>query len=244
MADASGGYVLIYRRLLDHPAFRNPAEAMAFAYLVVNASWRPARVRYKERTITLQRGQLAMSVRDFAAAMVRSKSWADRFLKRLANRDMIETADGTGVNVITICNYSEYQAETYDGGTVVELKPGQDRDTEQRRERKKEEYTLPLERENKVSGFSRAREDFSMPDWMPLDAWSDWLDMRRRIRKPATAAAQRLAVNRLTQFMAKGHDPRKILERAILHSWQGLFADDKDGTTYSQQKQSAWDGRL
>jgi hypothetical protein len=93
------GYVRIHRTLIGHPAFRNDAEAMAFAWLVAKAAWKGARVRYKDRAITLSRGQIAISVRDFANAMDRDKAWIERLLKRLRAETMIETRHETGVTV-------------------------------------------------------------------------------------------------------------------------------------------------
>jgi len=37
-------------------------------------------VRYKDRSIILERGQLAVSIRDFADAMDRDKAWIERLL--------------------------------------------------------------------------------------------------------------------------------------------------------------------
>src|SRR3546814_19513911 len=71
---SDGGFVKVYRSLLGHHVFRNDAEAMAFAWLVIRASWKPSRVSYKDRMLNLGRGQLAMSVRDMAAAMERDKT--------------------------------------------------------------------------------------------------------------------------------------------------------------------------
>jgi DNA-binding transcriptional regulator YhcF (GntR family) len=132
------GFVQIHRKLLGHPAFRNDAEAMAFAWLVVRASWKACRVRYKDRLIELGRGQLAISVRDFAAAMDRDKAWIERLLKRLRSEAMIETRNETGVNVVTICKYAEYQAADKLGETPkqtpAETGARQAQDTEQLRE--------------------------------------------------------------------------------------------------------------
>lgn len=112
------GFCLIHRSLLGHPEFRNDGEAMAFAWLVLRASWKPARVRYKGKTINLERGQLSLSVRDFAAAIDRPKGWVERLLKRLENGTMVETRSETGVTVITICNYDKYQAQQDSRRTV------------------------------------------------------------------------------------------------------------------------------
>lgn len=103
------GFALIHRTLLDHPAFRDGSEAMAFGWMIVRASWRDTVVRYKGHRIELRRGQLAISVRDMAAQMNRDKGWIERLWKRLKQETMIETDNKTGVAVITICNYDEYQ---------------------------------------------------------------------------------------------------------------------------------------
>lgn len=140
------GYVRIHRALCGHPAFRNDAEAMAFAWMIAKAAWRPTRVRYKERGICLLRGQLAISVRDFAKAMDRDKAWVERLLKRLRGETMIEVRHETGVNVITVCNYEQFQTEqdrrkTPDE-TRAETDARQGRDTEQGME-EREEVNIP-----------------------------------------------------------------------------------------------------
>jgi len=118
------GYARIHRSVLDHPAFRNDAEALAFAWLVLRAGWKAGRVRYKQRSIALRRGQLALSIRDFAAAMDRPKGWVERLFVRLRADAMIETAVGQGVLVVTICNYDRYQADSGAGETAGETGAG------------------------------------------------------------------------------------------------------------------------
>lgn len=148
----SGGYVRLYRSLLGHAAFRNDAEAMAFAWMIARAAWRPTKVRYRERTISLVRGQLAVSIRDLAEHLDRPKGWTERLLKRLKSETMIETASETGVLVITICKYKDYQGENDKretvNGTTRRTGAGQGQDTEQRREENKNKFI------GDFSGFS------------------------------------------------------------------------------------------
>lgn len=153
------GYVRLYRTIVGHPAFRNDAEAMAFAWMVLKAAWKPATVRYKGHDIEIKRGELTVSIRDFADRMDRPKGWAERLFARLREHGMIEqknrtqvgtqvgthggTVGGTPAQVITICNYDDYQADLQQvgtpNGTPLETGARQRPDTEQRREEEKEE---------------------------------------------------------------------------------------------------------
>jgi len=155
------GYARIHRALLDHPAFRNDAEAMAFAWLVLRAGWKAGRVRYKQRSIELRRGQLALSIRDFATAMDRPKGWVERLFVRLRDETMIETMIGHGVLIITICNYDKYQADTGAGETPAGTRSGPPSDTDKEGEESKK-GNLPLKAAAGV-GKTYLPEDWAPP---------------------------------------------------------------------------------
>lgn len=135
------GYAHIHRRVLAHPVFRNEAEALAFVSMILKAAWKSTRVRYKDRVLTLHRGQVAISQRDMARALDRDKAWIERLWKRLRAEAMIEVSSEAGVAVITICNYDDYQAERGTDKapceTVDEAGARQARGTEQIREEDK-----------------------------------------------------------------------------------------------------------
>jgi hypothetical protein len=63
-----------------------------------------------------------------------------------------------------------------------------------------------------------------LPDWIDPQTWDDFEEMRRKMRKPLTDAARRLAIKRLL-FLYREHrnDPQEVLEQSILNSWQGLW---------------------
>lgn len=162
------GYVRLHRDLIDHPAFRNDAEAMAFAWMFARAAWKQCRVRYKGRPITLERGQLAISIRDMATALDRDKAWVERLFKRLKGETMIETLTEAGVSVVTICNYDKYQPKKDTDEAPCET-PGetdtrQGRDTEQIREEVKKEDNPPKPpRKRGGEGKHLLPEDWELP---------------------------------------------------------------------------------
>jgi hypothetical protein len=141
------GYVLIHRKLLKNPVFRDEPEAWAFASLVMQAAWQRTETHYKGRNIVLERGQVCISVRDFANRWGRPQAWAQRFFKRLIEAKMViqnryesDTPRDTPPNVLTICNYAKYQATPKDADTGSDTKVIRDRYTEQlRNEGMKEE---------------------------------------------------------------------------------------------------------
>jgi hypothetical protein len=61
------------------------------------------------------------------------------------------------------------------------------------------------------------------PEWVPRQTWENYMEMRKRIRKPLTEHAVELAIGKLASLAAQGHEPRAVLEQSILNSWQGLF---------------------
>ena len=210
------GYVRIHRSLLGHPAFRNDAEAMAFAWLVAKAAWQPTRVRYKERIIALDRGQLAVSVRDFATAMDRDKAWVERLLKRLKAETMVETRHETGVNVITICNYEEYQArglrhETVDE-TATETGARQGRDTEQVREE--------LKKVSSVAKATSRRAAYPPPPGVPSEIWTDYLKVRKA---KMSDTAYRRQLSKLTKLAEDGYPPGEVVAQSVEHGWPGFY---------------------
>lgn len=225
------GYARLHRSLIGHPAFRNDAEAMAFAYLVLRASWRPTRVRYKGKALSLNRGQLAISVRDFAEAMDRDKGWIERLLKRLKSETMVETLTETGVLVITICNYEKYQAandERETGGeTPGETGARQTQDTEQRIEEgnKEEEEANASSRAKRADGGRAMR----LPDdWRP-SRFADDTVAREVIDHRGTDWARRVLESFRNHWRsANGPTARKRDWQAAWANWV-IEQDKRDG---------------
>jgi hypothetical protein len=63
----------------------------------------------------------------------------------------------------------------------------------------------------------------TLPDWVPLEAFNEFVLMRKKIRKPLTPYAVELAVKTLDRLRKEGNDPKEVLEQSIFNSWQGLF---------------------
>jgi hypothetical protein len=67
----------------------------------------------------------------------------------------------------------------------------------------------------------RLHED--IPNWINSKIWADFVEMRKRNRKPLTGAAIRLTISALDKLRAQGHNPDAVLNQSIQNSWQGVF---------------------
>lgn len=169
------GWIRVEDTIFDHPAFRDDGERMLFLRLISRAAWRSHRVRYRDRMIELQRGQVAITLRDMAAISGVSKGKIEKFLKRLENEAMIETEAKTGVSVITILNYNKFQSpdnpsEDSSEDTI------EDTSKTPRRHLEDEERTLIHDNTSFSVCNAHAREaeqpkDFSRETQQAVDAW-------------------------------------------------------------------------
>jgi hypothetical protein len=64
----------------------------------------------------------------------------------------------------------------------------------------------------------------TLPDWIPVDAWGGYLDMRKKIKRPMTDRAISLAIGTLDRLRVDGNDPGAVLDQSTMNAWQGLFA--------------------
>lgn len=139
----TGGTVNISRCLWDDEAFaKDPfSEREAWIWLIAEASWKPRKKRVGDYIVSLERGQLAHSTRFLASAWRWTHSKTRRFLDRIEKLDLIRRKTDTGVSVISICKYNDYQ----NGAQAADTGPTQDRHTSDTNPNKGEirEYTSP-----------------------------------------------------------------------------------------------------
>lgn len=128
------------RGWMDSPMFGDApyTEREAWSWLVGAAVYEDSEFPINGKRIKLKRGQLSHSLRFMAEKFKWSKNKVQRFLDKLEEWDSIivknGTENGTGQNIITICNYNKYQDKREkrgtESGTAKHEKAGQDRDKE------------------------------------------------------------------------------------------------------------------
>lgn len=80
-----------------------------------------------------------------------------------------------------------------------------------------------------------------LPEWLPAQAWADWIAYRQAGKAKFTAHAAQLALIELGKLRDAGHDPQAVIEQSIYRGWSGFFPlkAQRGRGTYAQQ--SAFD---
>lgn len=133
------GVFAVDRGVFDHAVLQERSrpycKVKAWMWLVAEAAWKPMSVRVSGQWVRLERGELAHSVRFMADKWKWSKSRVHRFLIDLENESMIGTAAKTGITVISISKYDDYQRVSLpskeENGTPSGTAAGQQRDKEE-----------------------------------------------------------------------------------------------------------------
>lgn len=85
----------------------------------------------------------------------------------------------------------------------------------------------------------QAKEKFVLPDWIPLPEWNGWIEMRQKMRKPATELAQRYAVEDLQVLRINGENIKEIMRKAIVKNWLSFYAIGSNGTNHQAPPEDA-----
>ena len=127
--------------------------------------------------------------------------------------------------------------------TVFSTKGSQKRDTEP---------SLNLQENHQIDSakISVQKKKTELPEWVPLEQWNAYLEMRKKIRAPLTDRAKTLEIAKLEKLRADGHDPGTVLDQSVVKSWRGLFPvrDDRQNNNqtvaFEQTTPQGWVGRL
>lgn len=92
--------------------------------------------------------------------------------------------------------------------------------------------------EKKPPKAPQGAQSVELPDWMPVDAWDEFVAMRRAkgSRNPFTIGAAKGIVAELAKLKTEGHDPGDCLRQSVRNGWSDVYAPKhKPGASVSPQ---------
>lgn len=226
------GWILLHRKLQECEIWANSQPfdmRSAWVDLLLLANHKDAEIIFDYKPMTVKRGQYLTSVRKLSARWSWSKDRTLKYLKLLESLGMIRRDSTNQRTLITIEKYDIYQNEQDTSKdtkrTRVRTRVGHETDTG------KDTGSPQTINENNDNNDNNDKEvnPYNPLKYFPNDekldqAFIDYVNMRKKIKKPMTDKAIELAIKKLNELSNGDNDKAiAILNQSIMNSWQGLF---------------------
>jgi hypothetical protein len=76
-------------------------------------------------------------------------------------------------------------------------------------------------------GIAQLKLVSQLPDYIPEQEWRDYLEMRRRKKKPLLESTQERVFEKLWRLKNDGHPVGLVLRQSVDMGWVGLFAPSR-----------------
>ena len=218
-------YIKIPNPFKDGWIYKNEPynKITAWVDLILNAEQEDNSFRLNRKLVTIKKGQVITSVRACSFRWGWSKDKVTKFFQLLEKDKMIHRDCSVGMTIITINNYDD----------IISLKGTEDiQITEENLEilsdkEEVQEETIKVKKDKKKSEL-QTKQFYDDPKLN--QAFIDFVEMRKKIKKPMTDRAVTLAKNKLAKYAAIPFSDDintvqaiKILEQSILNSWQDVY---------------------
>jgi hypothetical protein len=226
----------VARSVWDCEAFMRQkfTQREAWLWLVGAAVWKQTKVNIEGRWVTLERSEFCYSSRFLAKKWRWKKDAVLRFMKHLKNEAMIRAreraSDRDSIPVYSVCKYNEFQVVGLPSAPANAPADAPPNAPAVRQPCAKEEALQTLETlEQPEEGAPKGAVVLTLPskpvlpDWLPMNAWRGYCEMRRKARKPVTDHARDLILSKLDRWRMSGHDPGAILDNSTANGWTGIF---------------------
>ena len=198
------GHVKLHRKSLESAVFESEPMWRLWTYLLMSANWAS---RQLPDGTTLAPGEMVLGYRRICEDLKWGTSKTVRWMRRLEVLGNIKThpRSGTLAQVISICNWSDYQSDQNATGNAT----GNEKEKSKKSKNSKAPVSFPEKLDNDAF---RA-------------AWTCWTNHRTEIRKPLKLTQTEAMLKKLATW---GPD-RAIaaINYTIEKGWQGLREPDE-----------------
>jgi predicted transcriptional regulator len=230
------GFFGLWRKLFLSEIWKMPPVYLrVWLWILGDVQWKI----YEAKTATqfviyVLPGQKITSLNDIANGVswdewgkekVPNRKTISTVLEWLQNRGQINAESNNRHTFISVVKWDTYQAQLQDKVTEKVTPNGHPMDsrTDSRTDTNKKDY-----KGRKVKTESKTL-CVSPPEWMPLEAWNSFVNMRESIKKSLSDDGAKIAFNKLEKWKEDGHDIEEILNNSTMNKWQGLFGPKSNG---------------
>jgi hypothetical protein len=212
------GWIKLHRSIMSNEIWLSQkfTDSQAWIDLIMLANHKGAFIKKHGVRLQVPRGCVGWSEVSLSKRWKWSRGKVRRFFVFLVQQNMIEMEQQINKlsTLIKILKYDVYQE------AEQQTEQQNEQQTEQQTDIKR--YTNKNDKKEK-NEKKKPNNGFLLPDWIPMEPWLGYVEMRSSIKKPLTDRAKVLAVASLQKLKGEGHPPEGVLNQSIFHSWQGLF---------------------
>ena len=165
----------------------------------------------------------------------------DGWIAELSGQNCIVRYKHDGAEYIQIEKWLEHQRIDKPSASKI---PAFGEDSEKIREDSKNLLGRKGREWNGVEGNGNGKDArVDIPDWLPLNEWEAFKQMRIKAKKPMTPHAEALLIKKLEGYTNKGHDPAEVLNQSTISNWSNIYEpkENKNESTGNRTKQSPHD---
>ena len=205
------GFIYLHRKMLDWEWYDDINTCRVFLHCLFRANWKPC----KWHGVEIEAGQFITSLQTLANETGLSVRQIRTALEHLISTGEVTSKSHNKFRIITVNNWERYQA----------IDKQDDKQPTKKRQRSDKQPTTDEERNKEIKKINKY-----YPGDENLDkAFSDYVSMRKQIKKPMSDRAVELAMKKLDDLSAGDKDTAiAILNQSIMNSWQGLFELKRD----------------
>jgi len=209
MADA---FIKLHRKMLDWEWYDDVNTCRVFIHCLLKANWKSG----SWHGISYDPGQFITSLPTLAVETHLSIQQVRTALAHLKSTGEITDYQQANYRVITVKSWYEYQGDNRQSNR----RSTDNQQAVNRQSTADKEYKEYKEREE-----GKEVKNLYYPNDEKLDkAFADYVDYRKKIKKPLTDRGIELTIKRLEKLSGGDNDKSiRIIEQSIVQGWQGLF---------------------
>lgn len=202
----SSGFFLINRGLVSSDLWLSEefTRGQAWIDLIGLANYKAGIIRKRGVRIELKRGHVGWSQMALSERWQWSRGKVIRYLDELERDGRIVQQKNNVTTLIYIVNYESYQNCGTTDSTTDSTTDGTGR--------------KKVKKENKEHKGKDA--EYDLPQWLDVQAWDEFVQHRKDIKKPITKLSASKALKILSE--SRSHQ-QEIIDKTIGNVWVGLF---------------------
>ena len=207
------GYIKLWRKLQFSKFWmcEKFTRGQAWIDLLILANHKDGGFFLRGIWVDIKRGQVGYSEKTLAARWRWSRTKTRAFISVLEKEHQIKQQKSNLMSLITIVNYTIYQEQKTPKKTPEKTPERHQKDTNKNDKNDKND-------KNNTPTFK-----VQAPDWLDSILFNDFLEHRKKLRKPMTERAKEIFVRKVDNLRSKGFDPTELIETAIERGWQTVF---------------------